>query len=107
MIQEESLLLKSWITEKSNYHSPNHIVTCQNVILGYLIEKEMHIKINFVTLYAKYFIYIKKKSNATHINFNEFINFAKGKIDVHLDVAYRKNKAQFIEEMCTLRLAMS
>jgi len=80
----------------------------KNVILGLLpnVECKQSIEdkytINFIIVYAKWFIYIKKKNMARILQLSEFINVLKTKLYINYIVAKHQRNNLYLTRMSKL-----
>ena len=94
--------IRHWMNDNFIDIDSNQEICRKNVVLGNLSNKEHFYEINFIILYSKYFIYLKKKTNSHYLNFNEFLNMLLSKLKVHVMIAQQKGNIPFIQKMCTL-----
>ena len=98
--------MRSWIADNLNILNPSQETLKKKVILGSCIDSEHYYAINFIILYAKWFIFIKKKNSVHYLNFTEFINLLRCKLNIHLIVARRQNSRHVNSRMNTLSVAL-
>ena len=94
--------LQVWISDNVNIDNLYEGISRKNVVLGICSKNENYCVINYIILYAKFFIFIKKKNNAQILRLYEFINFLRCKLNVNLIIAKHQNQNSIIQKMCKL-----
>ena len=94
--------LHSWIAENLGTDVLIQEFSRKDVILGVCTNNEHYHTINFIILYAKFFISIKKKNEVHTLSLNEFINLIRCKLNLILIVAKNQNNDWIIQKMCRL-----
>jgi len=70
--------MKTWIMQKSLVTNVDTLVNRKNVILGVHNNAENYVySLNYLFLYAKWFIYLKKLSKSNSIHFLSFLIWLK------------------------------
>ena len=96
------------MNRKLNIQNVDIYINRKSVILGLCpnIEPRSSIEhkytINFIILYAKWFIHIKKKSNVQTVHISEFFNMLKTKLYINFIVAKHQNNEYFASRMYAL-----
>ena len=91
--------VKDWLRHKFNIGNIDEYINKQSVILGLFSNVENVSIVNFILLYAKWFIYIKKNNNVHTIDIQEFLHLIRSKLEINVMVARHQNNNILISKM--------
>lgn len=100
--------IEQWIGHIFNIGNVDMYIKRKNVILGLLPNVEFNqsiedkYTINFIIVYAKWFIYIKKKNLARILQLSEFVNVLKTKLHLNYIVAKHQRNNLYLTRMSKL-----
>ena len=99
--------IRIFITKKLNVPNANEIITMKTVMLGICSNIEHKTSINFIILYAKYFIWIKKMNESKILSFKELEKRLRSQLYLNMTVAKNMKNYTFIRDVTTLSLALN
>jgi len=94
--------LQDWLINKMMIDDMPSLINRKNVILGLCSESNDVSVINCILLHAKWFIFNKKYNKAHSINFIEFVNMLRVKVDINLTISRHQNNQAMSQKMSTL-----
>jgi len=94
--------VKDWLRHRFNIGNIDEYINKQSVILGLFSSVENVSAVNFILLYAKWFIYLKKNNNVYRIDIQEFLNLLRSKLEINIMVARHQNNNILISKMSPL-----
>ena len=94
--------LQDWLINKMMIDDMPSLINRKNVILGLCSESNDVSVINCILLHAKWFIFTKKYNKAHSINFIEFVNMLRVKVDINLTISRHQNNQAMSQKMSTL-----
>ena len=86
--------------------SINDYINMKTVILGNPLNSRFKLTVNFIVLYAKYFIHITKLQKTDRITMNNFLRFLKNKLEINMIIAKNKCNENFIQDVSALNVCL-
>ena len=75
---------------------------CENIIFGFMELNLQHMILNFIVIYAKYFIFCCRQKENIEVDFYKFLpffSFVLKKEIIHLKIVDLKSKELFVSEL--------